>query len=49
MSITVETQTAIVQIADVRRQAEGDAETPYRLGALYQKKSRSTGQRWRAV
>lgn len=49
MTITVETQTAIVQIADVRRQAEDDAEAPHRPGALYQKEPHSTEQRCRAV
>lgn len=41
MSITVETPTAIVQSADVRRQAEGDAEAPSRLGARSKRTSRN--------
>lgn len=48
--ITLETQTEILQIADVRRQAEeDDAEAQYRIGVLDQKGPRSTVQRCRAL
>jgi hypothetical protein len=50
MSITVETQTEIVQMSALRRQAEeADAEVPYHLGVLSQKRPRSTIQRRRAL